>query len=258
MRDARGRFELPVRAVWLLRLAVLGGVLLGWHLASGTLLPAFYISSPGKVLDVLMRWLSDGSIWKHIAATVSVLFTGYALGAIIGIAIGLWLGLNPRAERLVQPFIAALFGLPKIALLPLLVIAFGIGFTSKVVLVASVVVFLLLFATLAGVRDIDRDMVEGLRLMGATEAELTRKVRMPAILPWIYTGMRTAIGYALTTTVVSEALQSNRGLGYLIEHSAVTFNAAGVFAAVAVLLVLSTAIMLPLGAMEARLKPTRL
>jgi NitT/TauT family transport system permease protein len=258
MRDSRGRFELPVLAVWSLRLGVLVAFVAGWQLASGTLLPAFYISSPAKVVEVLMRWLADGTLWRHIGATISVLFTGYALGAVMGIAIGLWLGLRPRAERVVQPFIAALFGLPKVALLPLLVIVFGIGFSSKIVLVASVVVFLLLFATMSGVRDIDRDMVESLRLMGATERELTRKVRMPAILPWILTGLRTSLGYALTTTVVSEALQSNRGLGFLIEHSAVTFNAAGVFAAVIVLLVLSSAIMLPLGFQEARMRPTKL
>ena len=258
MRDARGRFELPVWAVWLGRIAIAVGLIAGWQLASGTLLPAFYVSSPEKVYEVLMRWLNDGTIWKHIGSTIMVLFVGYASGAVIGVAIGLWLGLHPRAERLLQPFIAALFGLPKVALLPLLVIVFGIGFASKIVLVASVVVFLLLFATLSGVRDIDNEMIESLRLMGATEQEVTRKVRMPAILPWIYTALRTSIGYALTTTVVSEALQSNRGLGFLIEHSAVTFNAAGVFAAVIVLLILSTAIMVPLGVLESRMRPSRL
>ena len=136
MRDTRGRFELPGPAVWALRLAVLVALIAGWQAASGTLLPVFYISSPAKVLEVLQRWLADGSIWKHVWATVLVLFSGYAIGAAIGIAAGLWLGLNPRTERLLQPFIAALFGLPKMALLPLLVIVFGIGFASKVVLVA--------------------------------------------------------------------------------------------------------------------------
>jgi sulfonate transport system permease protein len=258
MRDPRGRFELPGWAIWLGRFAVMVSLIGGWQLASGTLLPAFYISSPDKVLDVLIRWLNDGTIWKHIGSTITVLFGGYVIGVVIGTATGLWLGLNPKAERLLQPFIAALYGLPKVALLPLLVIAFGIGFASKIVLVSSVVVFLLLFATLSGVRDIDNDMVESLRLMGATEEELTRKVRMPAILPWIYTGLRISIGYALTTTVVSEALQSNRGLGFLIEHSAVTFNAAGVFAAVIVLLILSAAITVPLGILESRMRATRI
>lgn len=258
MRDDRGRFEMSPPMAWAGRAALLIALLAFWQLASGTLLPAFYVSSPVKVFGVLWRWLTDGTIWIHVGSTVSVLFLGYLVGAAAGISIGLWLGLKPKAEQLLQPFIAALYGLPKMALLPLLIIVFGIGIVSKIVLVASVVVFLLLFATLSGVRNIDHDMVESLRLMGATEEELTRKVRMPAILPWIYTGLRTSIGYALTTTVVSEALQSNRGLGFLIENAAVSFNAAGVFAAVIALLILSTAVMVPLGALEARLKATRL
>jgi NitT/TauT family transport system permease protein len=107
------------------------------------------------------------------------------------------------------------------------------------------------------VRDIDRDMIDGMRLMGASGDEITRKVRLPAILPWLYTGLRTSLGYALTTTVVSEALSSNRGLGFLIEYSASQFHSAGVFAAVVVLLVLSSVIMIPLGMLERRAKPTR-
>jgi len=238
--------------------AVLAIVLVAWHLASGTLIPAFYISDPLSISRVIVDWFASGSVWIHIGSTMLTLFLGYALGASLGIVCGLILGLSPRTERLLSPFIAALYGLPKVALLPLLVILFGIGLLSKVVLVASVVFFLLLYATLGGMADVDRDTMDGLRLMGATEGEIVRKVRLPAILPWIYTGFRTSIGYALTTTVVSEALSSNRGLGFLIEHAAVQFNAAGVFAAVVVLLVLSSVIMVPLGMLENRMKPTKL
>ena len=240
------------------QLAVLIVVLVAWHFVSGRLIPAFYISDPISIFNVLVGWFSSGSVWIHVWATMLTLFLGYAVGATAGIAFGLVLGLYPRAELVLAPFIAALYGLPKVALLPLLVILFGIGLLSKVVLVASVVFFLLFYATVSGMHDVDRDTIDGLRLMGATEGEIVRKVRMPAILPWIYTGFRTSIGYALTTTVVSEALSSNRGLGFLIEHAAVQFNAAGVFAAVVVLLALSSVIMVPLEILEARLKPTRL
>lgn len=237
---------------------MLAVVLIAWHLVSGMLIPAFYISDPLSIFGVIVDWFAQGTIWVHIGSTTLTLFLGYALGATLGILCGVLLGLAPRAERVLAPFIAALYGLPKVALLPLLVILFGIGLLSKVVLVASVVFFLLLYATLGGMSDVDRDTLDGLRLMGATEGEIVRKVRMPAILPWIYTGFRTSIGYALTTTVVSEALSSNRGLGFLIEHAAVQFNAAGVFAAVVVLLVLSSVIMIPLGMLENRMKPTKL
>ncbi len=252
MRSASGDDSFSGATAAMQRLAVLAVLLLTWHFASGTLLPAFYISNPLSVAQVIVRWVADGSIWLHIGSTVMTLFLGYTLGAALGVAAGLALGLSPRLEQVLAPFIAAVYGLPKVALLPLFVIAFGIGLLSKVMLVASVVIFLLFYATLSGVRDIDRDMIDGLRLMGAQEDEITWKLRLPAILPWIYTGLRTSIGYALTTTVVSEALSSNRGLGYLIEHAAAQFNAAGVFAAVVVLLVVSSVIMIPLGALEAR------
>ena len=229
-----------------------------WQFASGRLIPAFYVSSPADIARIVWQWIAGGSIWLHLGSTVMTLFLGYAVGAGLGVALGMLLGVSPKTERLVAPFVAALYGLPKVALLPLYVIFFGIGLVSKIALVASVVVFLLFYATLSGVRDIDRDMVDGLRLMGASDTEITRKVRLPAILPWIYAGLRTSIGYALTTTVVAEALSSNRGLGFLIEYSASQFNSAGVFGAVVVLLVLSSVIMIPLGILERRAKPTRL
>ena len=245
------------RVVLFQQLAFLILLIGAWQFVSGRLIPPFYISNPVDIAAVIWKWLADGSIWVHIRSTIVTLFMGYLVGALLGIGLGLALGLSPKTERIVAPFIAALYGLPKVALLPLFVIFFGIGLVSKVALVASVVIFLLFYATLAGVRDIDRDMIDGLRLMGASGEEITRKVRMPAILPWLYTGLRTSLGYALTTTVVSEALSSNRGLGFLIEYSASQFHSAGVFAAVVVLLVLSSAIMIPLGMLERRSKPTR-
>lgn len=239
------------------QIAFLVVLLAAWQFSSGRLVPAFYISSPFDIASIVWKWIADGSIWLHVGSTIVTLFLGYVVGAVLGIGFGLILGLSPKTERLLAPFIAALYGLPKVALLPLFVIFFGIGLVSKVALVATVVVFLLFYATLSGVRDIDRDVIDGLRLMGASSDEITRKVRLPAILPWIYTGLRTSIGYALTTTVVSEALSSNRGLGFLIEFSASQFNSAGVFGAVVVLLVLSSVIMVPLGILERRAKPTR-
>ncbi len=257
MRNPGGAHEKSRLWVTLQQIGLLILILLGWYLASGNLLSAFYISDPLNVARVITRWISDGSIWIHIGASMLTLFLGYAIGAVCGIFFGLVLGMNPRAEAVLAPFIGAIYGLPKVALLPLFVIAFGIGLMSKVMLVAVVVVFLLFFATLGGVRDIDHEIVDGLRLMGADEEEITRKVRLPAILPWIYTGLRTSIGYALTTTVVAEALSSNRGLGYLIEHAAAQFNAAGVFAAVVVTLAVSSVIMIPLGFLEKRASSRR-
>ncbi len=230
---------------------VMLAVLAAWYFASGTLVKAFMLSDPISVARVIAGWVADGSLWQHIAITFQTLLLGYAVGATLGVGLGMLLGLMPKFDGVVLPFVVAVYALPKIALLPLFVILLGIGMVSKVALVAVVVFFILLFSTRDGVRDIDRDLIASLRLMGATSLEVNRKIVLPATLPWIYTGLRVSTGYALTTTVVGEILSSNRGLGFLIESSAARFDSAGVFAAIVVLVILSFFITGILGRFEA-------
>jgi NitT/TauT family transport system permease protein len=236
--------------IWLGRAAILLAFLVAWQLASGTLIPKMFVSDPISIGTTIVQWIEDGSLWNHLATSLVTLLIGYVLGAAIGIVAGFLLGLIRFADRTLAPFIAAFYGLPKVALLPLFVIFLGIGIESKVALVAVVVAFLLFYNTRDGVRNIDPDLIDSLRLLGATQLEILRKVLFPAALPWIYTGLRVAVGYALTTTVVGEVLSSNRGIGYLIESSAGRFNSAGVFAAVVVLVVLSLIITATLSRME--------
>jgi NitT/TauT family transport system permease protein len=138
-----------------------------------------------------------------------------------------------------SPYIAALYALPKIALAPLFVIVFGIGIASKVALVAITVFFLVLNSTLDGVRNVDRDLVQALTLMGATRFEVIRKALVPAALPWIFTGMRISVRYAFSNTLLAELIASNSGIGFLIEYYSGTFDAAGAFAAILVLVACS-------------------
>lgn len=221
------------------RIVVVAVLLLAWQFASGNLIPAFWISDPVRILGRLWTWATTGSVWPHIYTTIVTTSLGYAIGGGIGIAIGLLLGMMRRVERVVAPLIAALFCLPKIALLPLFVIAFGIDIESKVALVSVVVAFLALYSTMDGVRDVDPDLIDALKLMGARRDEILLKVILPSTLPWIYNGLRVAVSYALTTAVVGELLSSNRGIGFLIESSAARFDSTGVFAAVLVLVALS-------------------
>jgi NitT/TauT family transport system permease protein len=256
MTDTTAATSAPsAAAIWLQRLLVLAVFLAGWQAASGRLIPSFYVSDPVSIARVLAGWIGDGSLWRHVGSTLATLALGYGVGALLGIAAGFVLGVLPRAEAVVAPFVSAIYGLPKIALLPLRIIIFGIGIASKAALVVSAVFFLLFYATLGGIRDVDRDYVSSLVLMGASGREVVAKVLLPASLPWIYTGLRTSLGYALTTTVVGEALSSNSGIGFLIAHSAVQFDSAGVFAAVVVLLVLSTLITIGLARLESWRRP---
>ena len=240
------------RGLFIGRLLLIVLFFVAWQLASGRLISKFWISDPVSVATRLAAWSSDGSLWRHLLTTMTTMVLGYGIGSIAGIVIGFLLGIFRPAERILSPYLTALYGLPKIALAPLLVIMLGIGIESKVALVSLVVVFLVLYTTLDGVRDVDGDYVLFMKLMGATWWERLRKILFPATLPWIYTGLRLAVSYAFTTTVVGEVLSSNRGLGYLITSSAARFDAAGVFAAVTVLVVVSVIITQTLTQLERR------
>jgi NitT/TauT family transport system permease protein len=234
----RGFLARPFGMV-VIRVAMLAAVLAGWEWASGNLIPKFWISSPSAIIAVLGRWIADLSLFAHVAATLSEMAIGYAIGAALGIATGLCLGFLPRIERITAPLVSALYALPKIALAPLFVILFGIGLESKIVRVASTIFFLLLYNTLDGVRDSDRDLVQALEIMGASRGEIVRKALVPATMPWIFTGLRIAVRYAFTAAILGELMASNEGIGYLIEASAGDYNTAGVYAAVFVLVAFS-------------------
>jgi NitT/TauT family transport system permease protein len=210
-----------------------------WELTSGALLPKFWVSSPSSIFKVLISWIVKGSLWSHLYATLLAMTLGYGLGAIIGIAAGLFLGLSRQVERVLAPFITALYALPKIALAPLFVIFLGIEIESKVALVAIIVFFLLLYNTLDGVHDVDQDLVHVLSIMGAKRSEVVSKVLIPAALPWIFTGLRIAVRYALTAAILGELIASNKGIGFLIEYSAGQYDSTSVYAAVLILVVCS-------------------
>ena len=213
-----------------------------WHWASGRLVAPIWISDPVDVAARIRTWIGDGTLSRNLGATAAAWAGGFAIGGIAGILVGFVLGVAPVADRVLAPYLAALYGLPKLALLPLLVIAFGIGLQSKIALVAVVIFFITLQATRDGVRDIDPDLIANLRIMGARRHELLAKVLLPATLPWIYNGLRISVSITLVTTVGGEVLSSNRGLGYLIASSAARFDTAGVFAAAVVLIVISLAV----------------
>ena len=234
-----GRLVISTPGLVVTRLAILILVLAAWEGASGRLLSRYWLSSPSAIANTLWRWMMDGSLWLHLQATLTEMGLGYVIGCVAGVAVGLLLGFLPTVYRVVIPFLGGLYCLPKIALAPLFVIMLGIDLGSKVALVAITVFFLILYSTLDGIHDIDRDLVQSLRLMGATRWEVSMKLLIPGCLRWVFTGMRIAVRYAFTAAILGEVIASNRGIGYLIEAYAGQFNSTGVFAAVLVLVACS-------------------
>jgi NitT/TauT family transport system permease protein len=213
----------------------------------------FWMSGPVDIVARLWSWILDGSLWENLGATLLAMSLGYLLGTGAGIALGLLFGLMPRLHRVLSPYIAALYAMPKIALAPLFVIVFGIGLEPKVALVAITVFFLVLNSTLDGVRNVDRDLVNALTLMGATRLEVIGKVLVPATLPWIFTGMRISVRYAFTNTLLAELIAANSGIGFMIEYYSGLFDATGTYAAILVLVIMSVGLTELLTLIEARL-----
>jgi NitT/TauT family transport system permease protein len=212
-----------------------------WQTGSGEFLPRVWVSSPSAIFSRLVSWFADGSIWYHLAATLTAAAGGYVLGSLSGIASGLLLGLFPRLEQILSPFVTAFYALPKVALAPLFVIFLGIGIESKIALVAVTVYFLLLYNTLDGLHDIERSWATAYRIMGARREEIIRHVLLPGIMPWIFSGLRISVRYAFTAAVFGELIAGNRGIGFLIENAAGKFNSAGIFAGVFLLVICSVA-----------------
>lgn len=226
----------------ILRVVIVVLFLMLWEFASGRFISKFWVSSPSAIFAVFQRWILDGSLWMHLGATLKAIAAGYVIGSALGILLGLVLGFMPRVQRVLVPFLSAFYSIPKIALAPLFVILLGIGIESKICLVAVTVFFLLLFATMDGMRDIDEDLVESLQIMGATPTEIATKLVIPAAKPWIFTGMRISVRYAMTAAILGEVIASNQGIGFLIEYNSGQFNAAGVFAAVVLLVLFGVAV----------------
>jgi NitT/TauT family transport system permease protein len=216
--------------------------LLIWQGASGRLVDNFFISNPLDVSTRLFGWTMDGSIFRHLWATVYATVMGFFIGAIAGAILGVWLGVSPLASRLLNPYLNALNALPKVALAPLFVLWFGLGVESKIALAAVLVLFLVFLNTFAGVREVDQDLIAGARLMRATRAQVITKVIIPSAMSWVFAGLKISLPYALIGAVLGEMIAANRGLGYLVQFSGAQFDTAGVFAVLIVIALLAVAL----------------
>jgi len=206
-----------------------------WELSSGRLIDPFWVSSPSQVFLYLYGVVADGSIFAHLAVTLYETFTGFLIGAIFGIGLGFALGRRETLAEVLDPYVVAFNGIPRIALAPLFIIWFGIGPTSKVILVVSVVFFLTFFNTFAGVKGVDAELKNVLRIMGASERQILWKITLPSIVPWITTGLKISLPYAIVAAVVGEFIAAGKGLGYLINYNTSLFSTTGALGGILVL-----------------------
>lgn len=236
----RSRPTAEPRTVWVvvLQIAVAALVLGAWEaiIRLGLANPLLF-SSPLAIAERIATMLGGEviygrTIYNHLGATMQQIAIGYVLGASVGIAAGYLLGRSRLALSILEPYILALFSIPKIALAPLFIVVLGIGLWSRVGIVFIEVFFVVFFNVLKGVLDVNPEYVNIARIMGATRAQLTRRVFLPAALPSILLGLKVGVPFAMIGAVLGEYIASNHGIGWLILYSSNSFDASGVWASI--------------------------
>jgi NitT/TauT family transport system permease protein len=235
----RGRKRLAVLAG---RIVVGVAILSLWEFSSGRWIEPLFVSSPSAVGTRLWRWLITGQLWNHLSITLYATAIGFAIGSAMGFSLGILFGRYKIVADVFDPYITAIYSIPKIALAPLFIIWFGIGIESKIAVSASIVFFVVFLNTYAGTRDVNPLHVHSSRIMGASEAELLRHVVIPSAAAWVITGLKVSVPYALVGTVIGEFMSANRGIGFVIAQATGLFDTTSVFAGLVTLGVVGAAI----------------
>jgi len=229
-------------------------ILVAWELYGRSSNPLLF-TYPTAVARAAVDMVADGSLIRALGQSLSVLASGFVIGTVIGIALGLLAGRSTVAAALLELPVNALYATPMVALIPVLVLWFGFGVTSKIVVVTLFVVFPVLINTMRGVREVDARLVEVARTFCSSERRLWFDLILPSALPFIVTGIRLAIGRALIGVIVAEFYTAFAGLGYLIVDNANTFKTARVFVPIVVLMALGVALTALLEWAEGRVAP---
>ena len=232
-----GRSKRAVGVI-VVRFAIIGGFLLLWQIASGPWIEPFLISSPSRIFSSLIAGFQTGDLLQHTWVTFVEIAIGFPVGAIAGISLGYAFGRSKLLAEIFEPIIIALNGIPRTALAPLFIVWLGISLWSKVGVVFLLTFFLNFFNTYTGMRQMDQEYVDLARLMGVKGWKLTFKVIFPAISPYVFTGIRTSIPFAVIGAIVGEFVASTEGLGYFIRMSAGIFKTADVFVGIIVLMIM--------------------
>jgi NitT/TauT family transport system permease protein len=201
--------------------------------------PTFF-PPPSSIVTNLGRALLQGEIASHAWVTIVRVLTGFSLGAGPGLLLGLAMGTSPRLRAQLDPLVAAAHPIPKIAVLPLILVIFGIGEASKIVLGAVGAFFPMVINTMAGVRQISPIHFEVARSYGATRLKLFTRVVLPGSLPFALAGARLSLNVALMLTIAGELVAAQRGLGQMLWFAWQTFRIEDVYAGLMVISVIGT------------------
>ena len=222
------------------------------------LLDKRFFPAPTSIVGTFGSLITSGELFRHLQASIARIIIGFLLGAIPALIVGVIMGLSRWVRAFLSPMVAALYPIPKIAILPLVMLIFGLGEQSKWVIIAIGVFFLVLYNTMAGVMNIPNIYLDVGRNFGASKVQFFYTVALPGALPLIFTGIKLAAGVALLIIVAAEFVGAKTGIGYMIWQSWQTFSVETMYVGLVVISMLGYLVSLGLDELEHVLIPWRL
>jgi NitT/TauT family transport system permease protein len=227
----RGRSRLGRTEPWLIGVGAVIVFLAAWQaVAAARVVPELFLPGPIDIAAAMASYVTSPEFVPDVTTSGQELLLGFGLAVVAGLPIGLLIGWYRRLRYALDPFISFFYSTPRIALLPLLIIWFGIGIWSKVAVIFLGAFFPIAINTLAGIRSLDPPLLKAARSFGASDLQIFRTVALPGSVPFILTGIRLGVGHALIGVVVGELVAAQHGVGLAMATAGSTFQTSKVFA----------------------------
>ncbi|WP_421081259.1 taurine ABC transporter permease TauC [Serratia fonticola] len=255
----QSRFTLP-RSLKLSAATLLVLLAVWWAVTALQLISPLFLPAPQQVLHQLVviaspQGFMDATLWQHLAASLGRILVALLAAVVIGVPVGIAMGLSDTVRGLLDPLIEIYRPVPPLAYLPLMVIWFGIGETSKILLIYLAIFAPVTLSTVAGVRSVAQVRIRAAQALGASRWQLLCFVVLPSALPEILTGIRIGLGVGWSTLVAAELIAATRGLGFMVQSAGEFLATDVVIAGISVIAIIAFGLELGLRALQRRLTP---
>ncbi|PKF90083.1 hypothetical protein CW306_00680 [Bacillus sp. BA3] len=227
--------------------------LLLWEVASqNEWINPLFISSPVEIAQAAVLMVQEVSFWENMKVSGYEFVSGFVLAILIGIPLGVLSGWNSNFNAVVNPFISGLYVTPKVALLPVIIIAFGIGPASKIVIVFLMAFFPIVMSAQKAMLTLDQNLIKAARTFNASEFQIFKTIALPSTVPFLLNGIRLGIGQGLIAVVVGELFASTAGIGYQLTSNGQNLQTDRMFVGVLVITITGIILTSLLGIIERR------
>lgn len=233
----RGSLLSRTRVIQVSTLAI---IIVIWQIV-GERVGSFILAPPTDVVSAAYESIVSGEVWSALSSSIYGIVIGFAIAAVIGVAVGVLMGVSKNAATSLNPIVSAGYVIPEAAIIPLLIIWFGLGVTPRIISVILFAVFEIIVSTFAGVKNIDPMLPDVARSFGARRSEIFRKVILMAALPYVFAGLRMGAARAVKGMIVAELLFAATGVGGAIQLAANGYRTDKVMVFVIIVTVLGVA-----------------